>query len=59
MITIALIVNIYLNNQRSHNKAVAFEVMKDNYSHYLHVFYSVVCWSSFKIVKEISSKVEQ
>ena len=33
MITIAFIVNVYVNNQHSHNKAVAFEVMKANYSH--------------------------
>lgn len=35
---IAFIVNTSVSNQHSHNKAVAFEVMKDHYSHYPHMF---------------------
>ena len=57
IMTIVFIVNTYVNNQDSHSKAVALEVMKDNYSHYPHVL--TVSLSSFKIVRETFSKISK
>ena len=56
MIT-AFIVNTYVSNQHSHSKAVAFEVVKGNYSHYPHVL--TVSLSSFKIVRGTFSKINK
>ena len=38
IMTIVFMVNTYVSNQHSHRKAVVSEVMKDNYSHYPHMF---------------------
>ena len=58
IVTITYIVNIYVNNQQNHNEALAFELIDDNYYYYFHVFYAVIYLPSFKIVKEIFSKIE-
>ena len=43
IITIAFTINTYVSNQQSHSKAVAFEAVKDIYSHYPHIFKRLVC----------------